>query len=70
VQGPPALSRALPTWNAGPETNARRRRWLERAPAGPSYPTVEGPSGSAGSGAGADAGGAVATAGSSSTRRP
>jgi DNA-binding HxlR family transcriptional regulator len=66
VQGPRALSRALPTWNAGPETNARRRRWLERAPAGPSYPAVEGPSGSAASGAG----GGLARAGSSSTRRP
>ena len=34
VSGPRALSRALPTWNAGPETNARRRAELEQA-AGP-----------------------------------
>ena len=66
VSGPRALSRALPTWNAGPETNARRRQWLERTPAGPGYPTVGGPSGSAASGAG----GGLATAGPSSTRRP
>jgi DNA-binding HxlR family transcriptional regulator len=65
VTGPRALCRALPTWNAGPETNARRRR-LERAPADSGYPTAEGPSGSAASGAG----GGLATAGSSSTRRP
>jgi hypothetical protein len=30
VSGPRALSRALPTWNAGPETNARRRAALEQ----------------------------------------
>lgn len=30
VSGPLALSRALPTWNAGPETNARRRAELEQ----------------------------------------
>jgi hypothetical protein len=66
VSGPRTLSRALPTWNAGPETNARRRQWLELEPAGPGYPSVEGPSGSAASGAG----GGPATAGSSSTRRP
>ena len=66
VSGPRALSRALPTWNAGPETNARRRRRLERTPPGPGYPTVEGPSGSAASGAG----GGLARAGSGSTRRP
>jgi DNA-binding HxlR family transcriptional regulator len=35
VSGPRALGRALPTWNAGPETNARRRARLEGAPAGP-----------------------------------
>jgi DNA-binding HxlR family transcriptional regulator len=39
VSGPRALSRALPTWNAGPETNARRRAELEqtagRMPASP-----------------------------------
>jgi DNA-binding HxlR family transcriptional regulator len=29
VSGPPALGRALPTWNAGPETNARRRGALK-----------------------------------------
>jgi hypothetical protein len=34
VSGPRALSRALPTWNAGPETNARRRAELEQT-AGP-----------------------------------
>jgi DNA-binding HxlR family transcriptional regulator len=34
VSGPPALCRALPTWNAGPETNAGRRAALERAAAG------------------------------------
>ena len=34
VSGPRALSRALPTWNAGPETNARRRAELEQAPVG------------------------------------
>jgi DNA-binding HxlR family transcriptional regulator len=34
VSGPRALSRALPTWNAGPETNARRRAELERTPMG------------------------------------
>jgi DNA-binding HxlR family transcriptional regulator len=34
VQGPPALRRALPTWNAGPEANAARRQELARAPAG------------------------------------
>jgi DNA-binding HxlR family transcriptional regulator len=34
VSGPPALCRALPTWNAGPETNARRRAKLERTPVG------------------------------------
>jgi len=66
VSGPRALSRALPTWNAGPETNARRRRRLERTPAGVDYPTVEGPSGSAASGTE----GGLARAGSSSTRRP
>ena len=72
AQGPPALRRTLPTWNAGPETNARRRRRLERAPAGPSYPAVEGPSGSAASGVGAGlgAGDGATRAGSSSTRRP
>jgi DNA-binding HxlR family transcriptional regulator len=67
VDGPPALRRALPTWNAGPETNARRRRWLEGTPADAGYPTFEGPSGSAASAAGGDR---PATAGSSSTRRP
>jgi DNA-binding HxlR family transcriptional regulator len=66
VSGPRALSRALPTWNAGPETNAGRRRRLGRTPAGHGYPTPEGPSGSAVSGAE----GGLATAGSSSTRRP
>ena len=35
VSGPRALGRALPTWNAGPETNARRRARLVGAPAGP-----------------------------------
>jgi DNA-binding HxlR family transcriptional regulator len=34
VSGPRALSRALPTWNAGPETNARRRAELEQTPVG------------------------------------
>jgi DNA-binding HxlR family transcriptional regulator len=34
VSGPRALSRALPTWNAGPETNTRRRAELERTPVG------------------------------------
>jgi hypothetical protein len=34
VSGPRALSRALPTWNAGPETNARRHAELERTPMG------------------------------------
>jgi DNA-binding HxlR family transcriptional regulator len=34
VSGPRALSRALPTWNAGPETNARRRAELEQTPTG------------------------------------
>jgi hypothetical protein len=29
VSGPRALCRALPTWNAGPETNARRRAELQ-----------------------------------------
>ena len=29
VSGPRALCRALPTWNAGPETNARRRAGLQ-----------------------------------------
>jgi DNA-binding HxlR family transcriptional regulator len=33
VSGPPALGRALPTWNAGPETNARRRAELQPTPA-------------------------------------
>jgi hypothetical protein len=66
VSGPRALGRALPTWNAGPETNARRRERLERRPPGPGYPTVGGPSGSAASGAA----GGPATTGASSTRRP
>jgi hypothetical protein len=39
VSGPRALSRALPTWNAGPETNAHRRAELKqttgRVPASP-----------------------------------
>jgi hypothetical protein len=35
VSGPRALSRALPTWNAGPATNARRRAELPPTPAGP-----------------------------------
>jgi hypothetical protein len=30
VSGPRALRRALPTWNAGPETNARRRAELQQ----------------------------------------
>jgi DNA-binding HxlR family transcriptional regulator len=34
VSGSRALSRALPTWNAGPETNARRRAELEQTPMG------------------------------------
>ena len=34
VSGPRALSRALPTWNAGPDTNARRRTELEQTPVG------------------------------------
>ena len=34
VSGPRALSRALPTWTAGPETNARRRAERERTPMG------------------------------------
>jgi DNA-binding HxlR family transcriptional regulator len=34
VSGPPALSRALPTWNAGPETNARRHAKLEQTAGG------------------------------------
>jgi hypothetical protein len=34
VSGPRALSRALPTWNAGPETNTRRRAELEQTPVG------------------------------------
>jgi DNA-binding HxlR family transcriptional regulator len=34
VSGPRDLRRALPTWNAGPETNARRRAGLERTAAG------------------------------------
>jgi DNA-binding HxlR family transcriptional regulator len=34
VSGPRALSRALPTWNAGPDTNARRRIELEQTPVG------------------------------------
>jgi len=34
VSGPRALSRALPTWNAGPETNARRRAELEQTAGG------------------------------------
>ena len=66
VSGPRALGRALPTWNAGPETNARRRERLERRPPGPGYPTVGGPSGSAASGAA----GGPATTGASSTLRP
>src|SRR4029450_8280348 len=32
VSGPRALSRALPTWNAGPETNLRRRAELDQTP--------------------------------------
>jgi DNA-binding HxlR family transcriptional regulator len=32
VSGPRALRRALPTWNAGPETNARRRAQLKPTP--------------------------------------
>jgi DNA-binding HxlR family transcriptional regulator len=39
VSGPRALSRALPTWNAGPETWARRRVALEQTSgAGPASP--------------------------------
>jgi DNA-binding HxlR family transcriptional regulator len=34
VSGPRALGRALPTWNAGPETNARRHAELEPVAAG------------------------------------
>jgi DNA-binding HxlR family transcriptional regulator len=34
VSGPRALSRALPTWNAGPETNARRHAKLEQTAGG------------------------------------
>jgi hypothetical protein len=34
VSGPRALSRVLPTWNAGPESWARRRAELERASGG------------------------------------
>jgi DNA-binding HxlR family transcriptional regulator len=34
VSGPQALRRALPTWNAGPETNAARRARLDPATAG------------------------------------
>jgi DNA-binding HxlR family transcriptional regulator len=34
VSGPRALCRALPTWNAGPETNARRRAELRPTPVG------------------------------------
>jgi DNA-binding HxlR family transcriptional regulator len=30
MSGPGALRRAFPTWNAGPETNARRREKLDR----------------------------------------
>jgi hypothetical protein len=66
VQGPRALSRALPTWNAGPETNRPPAALAGAGPGGPSYPTVEGPSGSAAWGGE----GGAATAGSSSTRRP
>jgi DNA-binding HxlR family transcriptional regulator len=66
VSGPRALARALPTWNAGPETNAQRRAWLERTPGGPSYPSVVGLSGPAPG----DGGSSSAATRSSSTRRP